>query len=478
MPSFTRCVVLLLSLAAAARPSLAQGGGSTLADYEGTYAYHGMAGIALVARDSTLFAVLDYARYPLRRVGLDLFVNAGGDTIPFRRGTDGIISGFVERGVYFARRAGTVDPDVVSAVRATARPPGKDGSLTPYAYATPPELRDGIAVGDVGRAGIDTANIVRLVTRVVDGTYPDVHAVLVYRAGRLVVEEYFYEYDRERPHQMRSATKSVVSALLGIAIDRRLIASDTALVLPLFPYAWYRNADPRKDSLTLRDLVTMRSGLACDDWDKDSPGNESRVYESANWVKFVLDLPIIEEPGTRGRYCSGNVAVAGRIVERATHSALPAFAQANLFTPLGIQPRDVRWDYTLSSPNPTFAQLYLRPRDMLKLGMLFQQQGRWAGRQVISREWIARSTAHWSTVGDQEYGYFWWHQWIDVTTPAGTQRIEMVGASGNGGQKIYLIPSLDAVVVLTGGSYNTTSPATAIMQKELLPALIGAAGKK
>jgi CubicO group peptidase (beta-lactamase class C family) len=119
-----------------------------------------------------------------------------------------------------------------------------------------------------------------------------------------------------------------------------------------------------------------------------------------------------------------------------------------------------------------------RPRDMLKLGVLFQQQGNWGGRQVISRQWVAKSTAQYSTVGDQRYGYFWWHQWLNVSTPEGARRVDMVVATGNGGQKIYLVPSLDLVVVLTGGNYNATrSPATEIMAKELLPAPPSRAGK-
>jgi CubicO group peptidase (beta-lactamase class C family) len=332
-------------------------------------------------------------------------------------------------------------------------------------------------VGDASGRGLDPASVARLVERVLDGTYPDVHSILVHRGGRLVVEEYFYGYDRERPHQMRSATKSIVSALVGIAIDRGVLKGDGERVADHLPYERYDNPDPRKDRLTLRDLLTMRSGLACDDWNGDSPGNESRVYPSDDWVKFVLDLPVVEAPGTRGRYCSGNVLVAGRVVERVTGTPLPAFAQEHLFTPLGIRAGDVRWNFTLDASNAaTFAQLYLRPRDMLKLGVLFHQQGKWDGRQVISREWVERSTARWSRVGDQEYGYFWWHQWVDAATPEGPRRVEMIVATGNGGQKIYLVPSLDLVVVLTGGSYNAQSPATAIMARELLPPLLGRTG--
>jgi CubicO group peptidase (beta-lactamase class C family) len=336
----------------------------------------------------------------------------------------------------------------------------------------PAELGDGIRTGDAAAAELDSTTIARLVSRIVDRTYPGVHAVLVYRGGKLVLEEYFYNHDRDRLHQMRSATKSVVSAVVGLAVDRGLLREDEG-VIPRMPYERYANPDPRKDAITLRDLLTMQSGLACDDWDASSPGNESKVYQSSDWVKFVLDLPMQDAPGTRGRYCSGNVKLAGRMVELATRTPLVTFAQRHLFTPLGIRADDLRWNYTLEASNAeTFSQLYLRPRDMLKLGILFHQHGQWQGRQVLSREWVARSTAAHSTVGDQRYGYFWWHQWTNAAMPEGPRRVDMLVATGNGGQKIYIVPSLDLIVVMTGGSYNRSSPSMTIMAREILPAML------
>jgi CubicO group peptidase (beta-lactamase class C family) len=446
---------------------------ASLAEFEGVYDYQSGASLALVAADTLMFAVIDEAKYPLRFLGNDRFLNAGGDTIPFRRGSDRQISGFVERGTFFARRTKVVDAEVVAATRAVPRPVGKDGRVLPYKYEIPAQLNDGIHTGGLTRAGLDSTDVERLVGRVVDGTYPDVHSVLVYRHGRLVVEEYFYGYDRDRLHQLRSASKSIESTLVGIAIDRKLLRNEDELVMKRLPYASYLNPDSRKDSLKLRDLLTMRSGLECDDWNPASAGNEQKVYQSNDWVKFTLDLQMVSQPGAKGSYCSGNVKVAGRIVERASGKSLPVFAQENLFRPLGIRARDLKWNYTLNASNAaTFAQLYMRPRDMLKIGMLFQQKGVWNRNQVVSREWIERALAKWSTVGDQDYGYFWWHQWVNVATPEASKRIDMVLASGNGGQKIYIVPSLDLIVVMTGGNYNVNSPTTAIMAKELLPAML------
>jgi CubicO group peptidase (beta-lactamase class C family) len=460
----------LLFLAAGVAAVEARGQRS-LGEYQGSYAYHGTSSIALVAGDSTLYAVIGEAKYPLRWLARDRFQNGVGDTIPFRRDAAGAVSGFLERGVYFARKTSVVDPRTLALVQSRPR---RAGAV--YSYEAPADLRDGISVGGLVDGRFDRADIDRLVGRVIDGTYPDVHSILVYRGGKLVLEEYFYGYDEQRPHEMRSLTKSLVSALTGIAIDRGMLAGENELVTKRLGYEQYANPDPRKTALTLKDLLTMQSGLACNDWDQSSPGNESRMYESADWVKFVLDLPVVENPGTTGRYCSGNVKLVGRVVERATGKPLPVFAQQELFSPLGIRSTDMKWDYTLTSANTgPFAQIWLRPRDMLKLGILYQQQGSWHGRQVISRDWIAKSLAPSSTIGDQRYGYLWWHQWLGARTAAGSKRVDMLVATGNGGQKIYLIPSLDMIVILTGGSYNADrSPATHLMVNEILPAALKA----
>lgn len=469
-----RTLLQAASLAAAgvSHSALAQSPAGPLADFAGTYRYHRHTALSLVPADSLLFAVIDDARYPLRPAGPDHFVNGPGDTIPFQRDGAGVVTGFVERGTFFARLSPSPEPASVQVVHGR---PG-DGRPAVYAYRPPPQLDDGIAVGDLSSVGLDPAVADAIVAGVMDGTWADLHSVLVYYRGRLVLEEYFYGYDRDRPHQLRSATKSVVSTLVGIAIDQGALAGVQEHVLPRLPYAAYANPHPQKAALTLDDLLTHRTGLACDDWDAASPGNESRVYESDDWVKHLLDLPVVAERGTVARYCSAGVMTAGRLVERATGEALPAYAQRTLFGPLGIRPADVRWNFTLSASNAsTFAQLYLRPRDMLRLGILFQQEGRWGGRQVVSREWVRRATAEYTQIGDKGYGYYWWHQRLSVPTPAGARTVETVMASGNGGQKIYLIPSLGLVAVFTAGAFNAeTTPPNGIMARVLLPALLAA----
>jgi CubicO group peptidase (beta-lactamase class C family) len=445
-----------------------------LTDYAGVYDYAAGGTLELVAGDH-LFAVIDGAKYPLRRAGPaapDAFVNGPGDTVPFRRDARGVVTGFVERGTFHRRRSPRVS--AASAALAAPRPPG----AAPYRYRPPADRGDGLPVGDIARTPLGTATAERLVAGVLDGTWPDVHGVLLYHGGRLVLEEYFYGFGPERPHQLRSATKSVVSALVGAAVARGALRGADELVLRRLPYGpptAYANPDPRKARLTLGDLLTMRAGLACDDHDDASPGRETVLYDQPDWVKATLDLPMAAVPGTAARYCSGAVAVAGRVVERAVGTTLPAFADAALFRPLGIAPGTWRWDYTLTNANREFAQLHLRPRDMLKLGLLYRDGGRWAGRQVLPASWVAASLAPRTELEGTGYGYYWWRPWLRVATPAGETRVTFHAAQGNGGQKIYVVPQYDLVAVFTGGAYNANgAPPNAIMATVIFPHLAAA----
>ena len=267
-----------------------------------------------------------------------------------------------------------------------------------------------------------------------------------------------------------------MSALAGAAIDRGALKGVDEPVLARLGVTDVANPDPRKARITLGNLLTMRPGLACDDYDAKSPGNETRIYEEEDWVKATLDLPMASDPGTVAKYCSAGVKVVGRMTERAVRQRLPDFAQAALFGPLGIRRGDWRWNYTLTSANREFAQIYLRPRDMLKLGLMYADSGRWKGRQVLSAGWVVASLAAHSQVDGTDYGYLWWRPWLRVTTPDSVRhRVEFNAAQGNGGQKIYILPQYDLVAVFTGGAYNSGgAPPNRIMVREILPRLVAA----
>lgn len=454
---------LALGIAAAAPPVV------NLHDYVGTYTDEPGRPIELVVGEG-LFAVQDEAKYQLALSGPDEFTNAGGEKISFPRDRAGKVLGFTLNGALHERQSLAVS--ATSAALARARPPGED-KPEDYRYRAPSDLHDGIEVGDIAESDLGPATAAAIVGGVLDGTYRDVHSVLLYQRGKLVLEEYFYGYSRDRTHQLRSATKTIVSTLAGLALDEGALSSVDAPVLPVLSYPSYLNPDPRKAKITLGHLLSMSSGLDCNDHSSTSPGRETLIDDMPDWVKATLDLPMISDPGVRGYYCSGGVAVVGRAVENAVHSYLPDFAQAKLFGPLGLARTDWSWNYTLTNANKEYAQIHLRPRDMLKVGILFAAGGRWHGRQLISSSWVATAMAEHSHVDDTGYGYFWWHPWMNVEASAGAQQIYFNAAQGNGGQKIYIVPQFDLVAVFTAGAYNSGgAPPNKIMSGIIFPALI------
>lgn len=441
-----------------------------LSEFAGVYQYRDGIRLGMVDGDGRLVAIIGDAKYPLQRVAADTFMNAGGARIPFVRDGTGRIIAFQEGGETFPR----VSTEVSAELRQLLRPrePAQDGQPRPYECVAPPDLNDGISVAAMSPSTLPCEVAERIVSGVLDGRSADVRAILVHHRGRLVLEEYFYGYGPARAHQMRSLTKSVISLLAAAAIDRGLLRADEPVFARLGLES-IANPHASKARITLTDLLSNQSGLACDDRDGASPGNEVKLYDAPDWTKAFLDLPLVAEPGTVGRYCSFGMLVAGRVIERAAGMPLPAFAQEVLFSPLGIPAAHWRWAFVLdSSQRNEFGQIHLRPRDMLKLGLLIHQGGRWQDRQIISSSRIAAAVARKSRVDDSDYGLGIWHRWYNVATPTGPQRVETIMLSGNGGQKVYIVPTLDLVVVFTGGAFNSESPVNSIMARELLPTFV------
>ena len=442
------------------------------AEFEGLYQYRDGLSLGMVRGNGRLVAIIGDAKYPLRQIAVDTFANGGGDRIPFVRDDAGRVVAFQEHGDTFRRLSPTVSAELRQLL--VPRAPGADGRVARYRCAPPRSMDDGIAVGSPGLGTLpcDVAN--RIVNGIVDGTYPEVRSVAVYHRDHLVLEEYFYGYNQPRMHQMRSLTKSVISLLAAAAIDRGLLRPDEPVVAGL-GYDTVAQPDARKLRITLTHLLSNQSGLACDDRDSDSRGNEVKLYDATDWIKAFIDLPVVAEPGTVGRYCSFGILAAGRVVERAVGVPLADFAQEVLFAPLGISRSQWRWDFVLNnSQRNEFGQIYLRPRDMLKLGVLIQRRGQWQGEQVITRARIDAAVAKQSRVDDSDYGLGIWHRWYNVATPAGPERVETIMLSGNGGQKVFIVPTLDLIVVFTGGAFNTESPVNTNMVRAVLPSLLHA----
>ena len=447
-----------------------------LAEFEGRYEYRDGLTVFMVANGEQLVAIIDGSKYGLRAAGTDIFLNPAGDSIPFVRDPGGRLVAFKEYGESFPRRS----PSVPAAVRLLlkARPDGPDGLPVEYEYEQPLRIADGIQVGAAGPATITPDVAEQLVNGVIHGAYPDVRSLLVYHKGALRLEEYFYTFTGDRPHEMRSLTKSVISLLAGAAVDRGLLRIDQPALAHL-AYRQPRHPDPRKAKVTLSHLLSNQSGFACNEHDRNSPGKETNLFETDDWVKAFFDVPMAADPGTAGSYCSGGFYAAGRMVERAAGKSLPEFADEVLFTPLGIRRADWKWNFTLDrSHRNDFGQIYLRPRDMLKLGILIRDRGEWNGKRVLSASWIDASVARRSRVDDSDYGFGIWHRWYSVHTATGDQRVDTLMLSGNGGQKVYLVPALELIVVSTGSAFFVDSPLNEMMSRVLLPALLSGGQKQ
>lgn len=452
-----------------AKAAIAQVVPPSLSDFVGTYDYQDGT-IELIAADQ-LIAVLNGNKYKLRHKAADIFVNGAGADVIFRRGADGRVVSLQDETGKYARLSDLVLAQSEALLR--PRPlDGPAGSPAVYRYEPPPQLSDGIRVGRAGRPGISPKIAEQLVNGVISGKYADVHSLLIYHKGSLVLEEYFYGFDRNRPHEMRSLTKSVISLLAGVAVDRGLLPT-TQPVLHRLGYSSFGNPDPRKAKVTLTHLLSNQSGFACNEHDSSSPGHEMKLFDTADWVKSFVDLPMIANPGTTGSYCSGNFHTAGRIVEHATAKPLPEFADQALFQPLGIRKADWKWNFTLDrSQRNAFGYVHLRPRDMLKLGILIQDRGKWRGQQVISRAWMEAAVSRQSRIDDSDYGLGIWHRFYGIPTPVGQRTVDTILLTGNGGQKIQLVPSLDLIVVSTGNAFFVNSPINEMLSRVLMPALL------
>jgi CubicO group peptidase (beta-lactamase class C family) len=317
--------------------------------------------------------------------------------------------------------------------------------------------------GTPDSVGLSATRLSEMESEIRNGTFKKITSLLVARHNRLVFEAYFGGSDQRSLQNTRSASKTVTSILIGLAIDHGHLLSVKAPVFSFFPDKLPAgNPDPRKERMTVEDLLTMSSILECDDSNSFSRGNEERMYLVEDWVKFLVDLPVrgfpawITRPedspyGRSFSYCTAGSVVLGSILERAIKMSVPEFAERNLFSKLGIE--QAKWQFTPLGTAMTGGGLSLTSRSLLKLGQLYLNGGVWNGTKVVSKDWVEASVRpHVQVDEDIEYGYLWW---LRKFASRGNNWSAFL-MQGNGGNKVAVFPELDLVTVVTSTNYNTT----------------------
>lgn len=366
-----------------------------------------------------------------------------------------------------------------------------------YAYRAPDPTDSDWETARAAEAGFDEAALTRLVQALIDadpaGRRPQlIHSLLVARKGKLVLEEYFFGTDRNTPHDIRSAGKTFASVLLGAVIQAGgQLSPDTKVFDLLKSRGPFQNPDARKASITLANLLTHTSGLDCNDNDNASPGNEGAMSgqsEQPDWWLFTLSLPVSHDPGSRYAYCSAGINLVGAALNEATGKSVQDLFETLVARPLKFG--RYHWNLMPNGQGYLGGGAYLRPIDLLKLGQLYLNGGVWHGQRIVSEDWAKTSTAAHVEINEATTGMdaeafanfmtpgadgLGWHRY---GVSAVGQRVESYEASGNGGQYMIVVPSLDLVVVMTGGNYGQgaiwTKWRDEIVGAQIIPALTGA----
>jgi CubicO group peptidase (beta-lactamase class C family) len=316
------------------------------------------------------------------------------------------------------------------------------------------------------------------------GKVPGLHAFLVSQGGKLVFEHYGEGEDQgwdrqlghvvfgpDVPHDLRSVSKSVVALAYGIALAAGKVPPPDAKLYAQFPEFADLAAQPGRDKITVHHVLSMTLGF---EWDEltipyGDPRNSEMAMEAApDRYRFILERPIVGEPGVKWTYCGGATALLGRLIAKGTGEALPAYCRRVLFDPMGFGPSD--WSIGQDGEPRAASGARLLPRDFIKIGQLMLASGSWNGKPVVPADWVKRvTTPVVPTRVGRDYGYHWYMG--DFAT---AQPLHWFGGVGWGGQYLYVIPARDLVVVIHCGNYRRsgqeqTAVMLALMKDVVLP---------
>lgn len=286
------------------------------------------------------------------------------------------------------------------------------------------------------KQGMDSEILADLLDTLHEREY-DIDSVSVIRNGYMVLDATVYPFGLGQRHIIHSCAKSIISTLAGIAVDEGYIEDVEHPILDFFPERTVANLDPNKEKMRLKHVLTMTSGLACQDSYLYRWRGLNEMRQTRDWIQFMLDLPMSEEPGTRFEYCNGASFLLSAIIQETTSMTALAFAEKHLFGPLGIS--DVVWPSNPQGITIGWGELRMLPHDMAKIGYLYLKEGLWDGQQVVSSAWVEASTRqHISATLQDGYGYQWW---VDSSG--------VYMALGYAGQFIFVVPEREIVVVFT-----------------------------
>lgn len=368
-------------------------------------------------------------------------------------------------------------------------------SSAQYNYRNPEPINDGMEVGSLEEVAMDVNAIEAAVSGILSGRYSEVHSMLIYKDGRLVLEEYFtghdhqwdhpnhhgdlVTWDMDMPHYAHSVSKSITSMCVGIAIDKGFIDNAQQSIFEYLPYYQYLKTEANQE-ITIEHLLSGTSGLKWAEWNAplSSIANDQVAvwYHEQGPLDFILSRPVVHKPGTHYVYSGGNFEVLGVMVEHASGMSYEEFSKEYLFEPLGLD--SANWYQRYPSGEVHAAGgLRITPREMLKLGACMLNQGSWDGKRIVSEDWVEHCARAYpgnqginipgEPSGKLGYSYSWWTKVYRI----GGERVHMYAAGGWGGQHIMVLPELSMVVVFTGGNYLSKRPPFKILEKYILPAI-------
>ena len=328
-----------------------------------------------------------------------------------------------------------------------------------------------------GEVAVDEPAINTLISRLASGSLGAEHSIVIVRKGYVIADRYFAGWTADSIHTEQSVTKSVTSLIAGIAIARGdLRGVDQPLVELLGKYAPISNLDDRKRALTVRNLLMMQTGM---DWNEDiyagSPLERLNNLQS-DWLRFVVDWPMREQPGTRWQYNSGGVIALGGAIGVASNMNTAEYARTHLLRPIGITTDKWYRGYPDLLPH-TGGGLLLTTRDLSRVGYLVLRNGRWNTTQVVPEAWVRESTRPLVTptyrLGGRtsSYGYLWWLYTLTGGTPDANTADIVIAASGAMGQWLFVVPRYDLVVAINAGITNGPDPALDMLFGTIIPAM-------